>query len=356
MEQIRGRIVIWSTAAAAGRFTCFAGAPPMRRRTVLVLLAASMLQAPHDVVAQPASGMAKIGMLFAASQAGGAVNLGALRQGMRELGHVEGKTFVLEIRYGDTQSERLTDLARDLVSLKPNVIVTTTDPAVAAIKKQTSTIPIVMTAATDPVGTGLVANLGRPGGNVTGLSTRSSELGGKRLELLREAVPGFSRLAYLWNPDVRGGVLDYKEMDSATRALRIQLQSVEASRSDDLDRAFSAIAEQRAQALIVQGPNPVTFSNRARIAGFALKHRLPSMYTGRAFVEAGGLMSYGASGVDLVRRAAAYVDKILKGAKPADLPIEQPTKFELIIKVKTAKALSLTIPQSLLLRADQVIQ
>jgi putative ABC transport system substrate-binding protein len=356
MEQVRGQMVIRSTPGAASRFTCFAGSPPMRRRTVLALLAASMLEAPHAVVAQSASGIAKIGMLFAASQAGGAVNLEAFRQGMRELGHVEGKTFVLEVRYGDAQSERLTDLARDLASLKPNVIVATTDPAVAAIKKHTSSIPIVMTAATDPVGTGLVANLGRPGGNVTGLSTRSSDLSGKRLELLREGAPGFSRLAYLWNPDVRGAVLDYKEMDSATRALRIQLQSVEASRSDDLDRAFSAIVEQRAQALIVQGPNPVTFSNRARIAGFALKHRLPSMYTGTASVKEGGLMSYGASGVDLVRRSAAYVDKILKGAKPADLPIEQPTKFELIINMKTAKALGLTIPQSLLLRADQIIQ
>jgi putative ABC transport system substrate-binding protein len=275
---------------------------------------------------------------------------------MRELGHVEGKTFILEVRYGDAKPERLADLARDLVRLKLNVIVATTDPAIAAIKKQTSTIPIVMTAASDPVGTGFVANLGRPGGNVTGLSLTSPELSGKRLQLLREAVPGLSRVAFLWNPDVRGAVLDYKEMDAATHSLRLQLQSVEVSRAEDLDRALSSIVEQRAQALILQGPNPVAFSNRAQIVSFTQKTLLPSMYPTSVFVDAGGLMSYGANGVDLVRRAAIYVDKILKGAKPADLPVEQPTKFELVINLKTAKALGLTIPQSLLLRADQVIE
>ena len=295
-------------------------------------------------------------MLFAASQASVVSILEAFRQGLRELGHVEGQTFVLELRYGDARPERLPDLARDLVSLKPDVIVATTDPAVAAVKKLTSTIPIVMTGASDPVGTGFVANLGRPGGNVTGLSQTSPELSGKRLQLLTQLVPGLSRVAFLWNPDVRGAVLGYKETDSAARLLRLELHSVEISRAEDLERALSAVMEHRVQALVLQGPDPVTFSNRARIVSFTQRNRLPSMYTTRLFVDAGGLMSYGPNGVDLARRAAAYVDKILKGTKPAELAVEQPAKFELVINLKTANTLGLTIPQSLLLRADQVIQ
>jgi putative ABC transport system substrate-binding protein len=317
---------------------------------------AAVLAAPLAAEGQQAAVPAKIGLLFAASEAGAAINLQAFRQGMRDLGHVEGRTFVLEIRYGDARPERLAGLARDVVTIKPRVIVATTDPAIAAVKKQTSTIPIVMTSASDPVGTGLVATLARPGGNVTGLSLTSPQLSGKRLELLREAVSGLSRVAFLWNPDVRGAVLGYKEMDSAVQALRLQLQSVEISRTEDLDHAFSAIMEYRAQALVVQGPDPVSFSNRARIVNFAQKNRLPSMFLSRAFVEAGGLMSYGPMGADSLRRAATYVDKILKGAKPADLPVEQPTKYDLVINLKTATALGLTIPPSLLARADQVIE
>jgi putative ABC transport system substrate-binding protein len=201
----------------------------------------------------------------------------------------------------------------------------------------------------------LVASLARPAGNITGLTNISSELSGKRLELLREAVPGLSRVAVLWNPDVRGAVLDYKETESAARSLRLELQSVEVSRAEDLDRAFSAVMSQRAQAVVVL-PNPIGFANRPRIASFALKNRLPSMYPQREYVDAGGLMAYGPSLSDLFRRSANYVDRILKGAKPGELPVEQPTKFELVLNLKTTKAIGLTIPPSLLRRADAVLQ
>src|SRR5262250_806709 len=319
-------------------------------------LVGNILAAPLAVGAQPAPKIAKIGFLSASTPAASAHLLKAFRQGLRELGQVDGKTFVLELRYGEGRSERLPDLARELVHLKVDVIVTSTDVAIAAVRQQTRTIPIVMTTSTDPLGTGFVASLAHPGGNVTGLSTMSPDLTGKRLELLREAVPGLSRVAFLWNPEVRGAVLDYNQTEGAARSLGLQLQSVEAARAEDLDRAFSEITEQRAQALIVPSPNPVTFANQGRIVSFVQRNRLPSMYAVREYVDNGGLMSYGANTADLYRRAATFVDKILKGAKPADLAVEQPTKFELVINLKTAKALGLTIPPSVLLRVDQVIE
>ena len=274
---------------------------------------------------------------------------------MRELGYVEGKTVVLEVRWAEARFERLPDLARELLGLKVDVIVTSNDVATAAIKRETQTIPIVMANSIDPVGTGFVASLARPGGMVTGLSTVSAELSGKRLELLREAVPGLSRVAFLWNPDVRGNVLDYKETEGAARALRLRLQSVELSRAEDLDRAFSAVTNERAQALVLS-MNPAGYVNRDPIASFAQRNRLPIISAQREYVDAGGLMSYGHNLPDLYRRAAIYVDKILKGAKPAELPVEQPTKFDLVINLKTAKALGLTIPQTLLQRVDHLIQ
>src|SRR5262249_21115449 len=216
----------------------------------------------------------------------------------------------------------------------------------AAARHRPRRIPIVRATGTDPLGTGLVASLARPGGNVTGLSTMSPELDGKRLELLREVVPKLSRVAFLWNPEVRGAVLDYNQTEGAARSLRLRLQSVEAARTEDLDGAFSAITEQRAEALIVPSPNPVTFANRGRIGSFVQQNRLPSMSEGREYVEGGGLMSYGHNTAILWRRAATYVDKIVKGAKPSDLPVEQPTKFELVINLKAAKAIGLTIPPS----------
>ena len=305
--------------------------------------------------AQQASKTAKIGILSATTPAALAPSVEAFKQGLRELGWVEGKSFVLEVRYGEGKVERLSELARELVALKMDVIVTPADLSIAAIKRETQTIPIVMALSSDPVGAGFVASLARPGGNITGLSNISPELSGKRVELLREAVPGLSRLALLWNPEVRGAVLDYKEAASAARSLRVEVKSVEVSRAEDLDRAFSTITSWRAQALMLPGINPVGFANRAQIVSFAQRNRLPSMFPTKEYVDSGGLMSYGPSLVDLLRRAAGYVDKILKGAKPADLPVQQPTKFELVINLKTAKTLGLTLPQSFLRRADEVI-
>jgi len=319
-----------------------------------LLLAVAAAGPPAD--AQQAPKTAKIGILSATTPAALAPSVEAFKQGLRELGWVEGKSFVLEVRYSEGKVERGSELARELVALKMHVIVTPADLSIAAIKRETQTIPIVMALSSDPVGAGFVASLARPGGNITGLSNISPELSGKRVELLREAVPGLSRLALLWNPEVRGAVLDYKEAASAARSLRVEVQSVEVSRAEDLDRAFSTITSWRAQALMLPGINPVGFANRAQIVSFAQRNRLPSMFPTKEYVDSGGLMSYGPSLVDLFRRTAGYVDKILKGAKPADLPVQQPTKFELVINLKTAKALSLTLPQSLLRRADEVIQ
>ena len=326
----------------------------LRTFAITALLLAVAVAGPQ-AHAQQAPKTAKIGILSATTPAALAPSVEAFKQGLRELGWVEGKSFVLEVRYGEGKVERLSELARELVALKMHVIVTPADLSIAAIKRETQTIPIVMALSSDPVGAGFVASLARPGGNITGLSNISPELSGKRVELLREAVPGLSRLALLWNPEVRGAVLDYKEAASAARSLRVEVKSVEASRAEDLDRAFSTITSWRAQALMLPGINPVGFANRAQIVSFAQRNRLPSMFPTKEYVDSGGLMSYGPSLVDLFRRAAGYVDKILKGAKPADLPVQQPTKFELVINLKTAKTLGLTLPQSFLRRADEVI-
>ena len=337
-------------------FDALVGRADPRGCSRLFALALSILAAPLAADAQQPPKTAKIGVLLATNPAATAHLLEAFRQGLRELGQVEGKTFILAPRYGAARAERLPELARELVSRNMDVILASTDVATAAVKQQTQTIPIVMVNIPDPVGTGFIASLARPGGNVTGLSNISPELSGKRLELLRDAVPGLSRVAFIWNPDVRGAVLDYKETEGAARSLRLQLQSVEVLRAEGLDPAFSAVTKGRAQALIAQTPNPVLFASRGQIVSFAQSNRLPSMYGQKEYVDAGGLMSYGPSTADLWRRAATYVDKILKGAMPADLPVEQPTRFELIVNLKTAKALGLTFPQSILIRADQVIQ
>ncbi|MBI4490889.1 MAG: ABC transporter substrate-binding protein [Deltaproteobacteria bacterium] len=328
----------------------------MKRKIVPVLLAILSLSLLHPAEAQQPKKIAKIGYLLPSTPAAAAPNIEAFRQGLRELGYVEGKNVVLELRYGDARAERLPELARELAGLKVDVIVTATDVAIAAVKRETQTIPIVMANSTDPVGTGFVASLARPGGNVTGNSTMSPELSGKRLELLKEVVPGLSRVAFLWNPDVRGAVLDYKETEGVARSLDLSLQSVEVPRAENLDRAFSAVTKERAQALIVPGQNPVAFANRGQIASLAQRNRLPSMFAQKEYVDAGGLMSYGPSTPDMHRRAATYVDKILKGTKPADLPVEQPTKFEFVINLKTAKQIGLTIPPNVLARADRVIR
>jgi putative ABC transport system substrate-binding protein len=328
----------------------------MKRKITGLALWALLFALSVDVDAQQPKKIARIGLLAPATPAAAAHLVEAFRQGLRELGYVEGKTVVLELRYGEARAERISELARELVGLKVDVIVTATDGAIAAVKRETQTIPIVMANSSDPVGTGFVASLAHPGGNVTGVSSISPELSGKRLELLREVIPGLSRVAFIWNPDVRGAVLDYNQTEGTARSLRLQLQSVEVVRAEDFDRAFSAITKERAQALIMPAANPVGFANRGRIVTFAQKNQLPSMYAQREYVDAGGLMSYGPSTADLYRRAATYVDKILKGTKPADLPVEQPMKFELVINLKTAKQIGLTIPPNVLARADTVIR
>lgn len=328
----------------------------MGKKVIMVLLVGLALASFRLADAQQPKKIAKIAYLAPSTTEAAAPLVEAFRQGLRELGYVEGKTFVLELRYGEAKAERLPEIARELVGLKVDVIVTATDVAIAAVKRETQTIPIVMANSTDPVGTGFVASLAHPGRNVTGLSSISPELGGKRLELLKEVVPGLSRVAFLWNPDVRGAVLDYKETEGAASSLRLQLQSVEVVRAEDFDHAFSGITKEHAQALMMPAANPVGFANRSQIASFAQKNRLPSIFSQKEYVDAGGLMAYGPNTPDMHRRAATYVDKILKGAKPADLPVEQPKKFEFIVNLQTAKQIGLTIPPNVLVRADRVIK
>ena len=282
----------------------------------------------------------------------------AFRQGLRDLGYVEGRNVVIEYRDAEGKHERLPALAAELVALKVDVIVAPPTPAALAAKQVTKTIPIVFAAVSDPVSSGLVTSLARPGGNVTGLSDLTPELVGKCLEQLKQAVPGVSRAAVLWQPGAFGERTEkdlLKAAEVAARALGVRLQFVEARGPDDFDRAFSKMTSARADALTVL-PTAMFVSERRRLVDLAAKNRLPTVFPYRESVDAGGLMSYGPNLADMYRRAATYVDKILKGAKPGDLPVEQPTKFELDINAKTAKALSLTIPQSVLLRADQVIQ
>jgi putative ABC transport system substrate-binding protein len=265
---------------------------------------------------------------------------------------------VIEYRDAEGKRERLPALAAELVALKVDVIVVTSTPAGLAARQATRTIPIVLGWVVDPVGSGLVTSLARPGGNVTGLSSLARELVGKRLELLKQAVPGVSRIAVIWHPGDYGERTEsemHNAEDVAARTLGVRRQVLEARGPEDFDRAFSDIARARADAVVVQSTN-VFFIERRRLVDLAAKNRLPAMYPTREFVDAGGLMSYAANTADLLRRAATYVDKILKGAKPANLPVEQPTKFELVINLKTAKVLGLTIPPSLLQRADQVIE
>ena len=297
----------------------------------------------------------RIGVLFPAPEKAAAGNNAAFTQGLRARGYVEGQNAVIERRFAQAVDE-IPALAAELAQIKVDVIVTITDQAIAAVKRATHTIPIVMAGSVDPVDTKFVATLARPGGNITGLSRMSPELMGKCLELLKEAAPAIARVAIIWNPDIRGGTLDYNEAAKAARRLRLHLQSVELSRPEDFDRAFSAITKENASALIVPAGNPVLFANPERIAGFALENRLPSMFALAEFVNAGGLISYGTNTPGLWRHATTFVDKILKGAKPADLPVEQPTQFELVVNLKTAKALGITIPQTVLVRADRVIR
>jgi putative tryptophan/tyrosine transport system substrate-binding protein len=329
------------------------------RRAFLGTVARTLLAAPLAAEAQQAAKIARIGYL-APNLATSPHLREAFRQGLRDLGYVEGRNLVIEYRDAEGKRERLPALAAELVALKVDVIVTEGGNTVVplAAKQATRTLPIVFASAADPVGSGLVTSLARPGGNVTGLSGLSTELVGKRLELLTQAAPGVGQVAVLWLPGVYGERTE-KEMltgaEVAARGLGVRLQFVEARGPADFDRAFSDMTRARAGALILL-PSNMFGRERRRLVDLAARHRLPAVYFAREFVDAGGLMSYAAPLTDLCRRAATYVDKILKGAKPADLPVEQATKFELIINLKSAKAIGLTIPQSVLGRADQIIQ
>jgi putative ABC transport system substrate-binding protein len=278
-----------------------------------------------------------------------------LFQGLRELGYVEGQNLVVERRYAEGHVERFAEFADEMVRLKVDVIIVVTTPAAFAARKATTTIPIVHPAAIDPVGTGLIASLAHPGGNVTGLAVLNAETSAKRIELLREVVPGLSRGAVLWNAANPANGLAWNETEGAGRALGVALQSQEVRSPADFEGAFAAIAQQHPDILVVL-QDALTLEYRKEIIGFALRERLPSMFVGKEWVEEGGLMSYGDRLPERYRRAADLVDRILKGAKPADLPVEQPTTFELVVNLKTAKAIGLALPPAFLARADQVIE
>ena len=306
--------------------------------------------------AQQPTKILRIGFLAAATPATAAHLLEAFKQGLHEHGYVEGKNTVLELRFGEGKAEQFPILAAELVRLKVDVIVALTNPVIDAVRQATQTIPIIMPAASDPVGAGFVASLARPGGNITGLTGYSPELNGKRLEILKEAFPKLSRVALLLSPNFPGSTLDLKETESAARALGLRMQPLEVRDDSDIDRSFKAMIKERADALTMFPGHPVLFVNRKKIVELAANHRLPTMYSLIEFVEAGGLMFYGPDLLVGYRRAADYVDKILKGAKPAELPVEQPTKFDLVINLKTAKQIGLTIPPNVLARADRVIK
>ena len=333
------------------------GQPSLKTIASVIALSLGVFAAPLAAGAQQAGKVFRIGVLGSTPPTTPEISrvVGAFPQGLRDLGYVEGRNLIIEWRWAEGRVERFPDFAVELVRLKVDVIVATQSSAALAAKNATRTIPIVTVLVADPVGIGLVASLARPGGNVTGLTSVAVELGPKQLELLREAVPKVSRVAVLSNPLNQFAPLQLREVEVAARVLGVQLQLLEARGPEQFDGAFAAMARERAGALLVLS-DVLFFFHRTRIADLAAKSRLPAMYGFREHTEAGGLMSYGANISDLLRRAPTFVDKILKGAKPADLPVEQPTKFELVINLKTAKTLGLTIPQSILIRADKVIE
>jgi len=305
--------------------------------------------------AQQSSKSPRIGFLTVSSASALAARIDVFRQGLRELGDLEGKNIVIEWRSAEGKPDRVPALAAELVRLKVEILVTGGPQSTRPAREATSTIPIVMAFDNDPVGNGFVVSLARPGGNITGLSTLAPELNGKQLELLKEVVPRLSRVAILGDSTIPGNVQALKEMESAAGALAVKILHLDIQTPKDLDSVFRAASKERADAVLVL-TSPVFNPYRKETAGVAVKHRLPTIYSTPEFVEDGGLMSYSVSFTDLYRRAAYYVDKILKGANPADLPVEQPKKFELVINLKTAKQIGLTIPPSVLARADKVIR
>ena len=308
-----------------------------------------------SVQAQQPAQIPRIGFLVAVSPSVFPARVEAFRQRLRQLGYVEGKNILIEYRYAEGKRERLPDLAAELVRLKVDIIVTIGPGPTLAAKKASGTIPIVFASANDPVGTGLVSSLAQPGGNITGLSLMAPDLDGKRLELLKEAFPKVARVAFLWNPSGARGNLPLTDMEAAAKALGLKLLSLEVRSLDDFEGAFARAKKERAQALITTTGGIINTQQR-QVLDFAAKNRLPAIYHYSEFVEAGGLMSYAPDNTDLWRRAADFVDKILKGAKPADLPVQQATKFEFLVNLKAAKQIGLTIPQKVLARADKVIK
>ena len=326
----------------------------MDRRAFVVGSGVVLLAAPLAVQAQPAEKPSRIGFLVY-GVSGPSPELDAFRQGLRDLGYVEGQNITIEYRFANGQVGRLPELAAELVRLNLDVIVTPGTPASMAAKKATSTIPIVFAGVADAVGAGLVATLARPGGNITGLTSISAELGGKRLELLKVVAPKASRVAVLYNPADQSNVLVLKELQESSRALGLTLQPLAVRGPGEFESAFAAMTREHVHTLF-GAAGALTTEHRKPLVGLAAKNRIPAMWGERQFVEAGGLMSYAVNFYDQLRGAAIYVDKILKGAKPGDLPVEQPTRYELVINLTAAKTLGLSIPQSLLVRADEIIQ
>jgi putative tryptophan/tyrosine transport system substrate-binding protein len=327
----------------------------MKKSLFEVSLCAVLLTFSFPAEAQQAKKIPRIGFL-GTSPSAIAGRIEAFRQGMRELGYVEGKNIVIEWRYTEEKPERMSELAAELVRLKVDIIITGGPPATRAAKEATNTIPIVMAQDADPVGNGFVASLARPGGNITGLATLRPEIRGKQLELLKEIIPKLSRVAVFGTSTAPGNAQSLREVELAAGAFGVKLQDLDVLSAKDIETAFRAASEGRAQAVLMMVAGTVADAHRTEIVELAVKSRLPVIYSGRPSVEAGGLMTYGVSLSDLDRRVATYVDKILKGVKPADLPVEQPTKFELIINLKAAKQIGLTIPPNVLARADKVIK
>jgi len=331
----------------------------MRNRLAVALTAVALLASLAHAQSQPR--MPRVGVLWAGPLAFAQPYVTAGLETMRGLGWVEGQNIAIDYRFAPPnmpgQAERLANLvknAEDLARLKVDVIVAAGDPAVEAARRATSTIPIVMLAVGDAVGAGFVSSLARPGGNVTGIGALSVDLSGKRLELLKQIVPRASRLGVLWNPANPAGILGFREIENAARGLGVTLQSLPVRRYEELPTAFAAMVQERADGFVVV-TDPLTWTGRQQIVQLATKHRLPAVYELREYVDAGGLASYGPSLVTLSRRAAVYVDRILKGAKPAELPVEQPTELELVMSVKAAQAVGITIPQAVAVRADHVV-
>ncbi len=331
----------------------------MRKIFITLLIIVTLVACEGIAAAQQPKNVSRIGYLSAASYSTSTDLIEAFRQGLRELGYVEGKSIIIEWRYAEGKLDRLPALAAELVRLKVDIIVTGGPPSAGAAKEATTTIPIVMTGVGDPVGSGFVASLARPGGNITGLSTLAPELSGKRLELLKEVVPRLSRVAVFGTSTSPDNAQSLREVELAAGALKVKLQYLDirdASNPKDIETAFRAAGKGRAEAVLMMVAPVVASRHRTQIAALAVKSRLPVIFAVRQNVEAGGLMYYGVNNTDLNRRAATYVDKILKGRKLADLPVEQPTKFELIINLKAAKQIGLTIPPNVLARTDKVVR